>query len=173
MTTERSPDPRGFRLRPLTPDDATAVSAWRYEGPCSVYDGREEDEVSADKGYQAIVDEQGGFVGYLCTGQEARVPGLVGEAGVLDVGVGLDPAVVGRGRGASILGPVLDSVAAAGQASWVRAVVQSWNERSLRLCARLGFHEAGRHMVNGADGPVEYVIVVRGLGTPPAVTSVE
>jgi [ribosomal protein S18]-alanine N-acetyltransferase len=155
----------GPRLRPLTPEDATAVAAWRYEGPWSVYDARQEDEISTAKGYQAIVDERGRFIGYVCTGQEARVPGLTGEEGVMDVGVGLDPGVVGQGRGASILGPILLSIAAESDARSMRAVVQSWNERSLRLCVRLAFCEAGRHVVKEPGGDVEYVIMMRAPGT--------
>lgn len=165
MTTADLPrgSPSAVRLRPLTPDDATVVSSWRYEGRWSVYDGHEEDRISAAKGYRAIVDGRGTFIGYVCTGEEAGVPGLAAEAGVLDVGVGLDPRVVGKGRGASLLGPLLDAVAAGSETTSVRAVVQSWNLRSLRLCARLGFREAGRHVVNEPSGDVEYVIVVRPL----------
>lgn len=155
----------GFALRPLTPEDAAAASAWRYEGPWSVYDGTEEDPISSEKGYQAIVDEDGTFLGFVCTGAEARVRGLGAEEGTLDVGVGLDPAIVGKGRGASILAPVLDAVATESDARVLRAVVQSWNARSLRLCSRLGFREAGRHVAHEPNGDVEYLTLVRPLGT--------
>ncbi len=152
------------RLRRLTHADAVAASAWQYEGPWSVYDGSDEDPISSEKGYQAIVDEDGRFLGFLCTGADARVRGLDAAPGVLDVGVGLDPSIVGQGRGASILGPVLDTLAATSDESRVsalRAVVQSWNVRSLRLCARLGFEEAGRHVAHEPGKDVEYVVVVR------------
>jgi len=155
--------PASVRLRTLTGDDAAAVAAWRYEGPWSVYDGRQDEQISAEKGYTAIVDEEDRFLGYVCIGEEARVAGLTEEPGVLDVGVGLDPLVVGRGHGASILVPLLEVVAASSPATTLRALVQSWNERSLRLCSRLGFREAGRHVAHGADGDVEYVVVVRSV----------
>lgn len=167
VTTTEFPSALGsLRFRRLTPDDAAAASAWRYEGPWSVYDGSEVDPISSEKGYRAIVDEHGAFLGFVCTGADARVRGLTEAPDTLDVGVGLAPSIVGRGLGASILGPVLDSIAARSEASSLRAVVQSWNERSLRLCARLGFREAGRHLVHEPDGDVEYVVVVRAAGSP-------
>lgn len=159
--TEGPDAPRAVRLRPLTSDDAAAASAWRYEGRWSLYDGTEEDPISAEKGYQAIVDDRGTFLGFVCVGAEARVRGLDAEEDLLDVGVGLDPAIVGRGWGATVLRPVLDSVAAETDAPSMRAVVQAWNERSLRLCARLGFRETGRHVAHETDGDVEYVLLVR------------
>ena len=166
MTTDPSAGPSAVRLRPLTDDDAAVASGWRYDGPWSVYDGSDVDPISSEKGYQAIEDEAERFLGFVCTGADARVRGLAAEAGTLDVGFGLDPSIVGRGWGALILGPVLDAVAAGSDASSLRAVVQSWNERSLQLCARLGFHEVGRHVAHEPDGDVEYVVVVRAAWTP-------
>jgi [ribosomal protein S18]-alanine N-acetyltransferase len=166
MTTRPDPPapPGAGRLRPLTPEDVAAASAWRYEGPWSVYDGSDVDPISSAKGYQAIVDGDGTFIGFVCSGADARVRGLDAASDLLDVGVGLAPPVVGQGRGAAILGPVLDSIAAQSEASSLRAVVQSWNERSLRLCARLGFREAGRHVAREPGGDVEYVLLVRAAG---------
>ncbi len=163
MADEAAADAVDVRLRPLTEEDAAAVTAWRYEDPWSVYDGTEEELISAEKGYRAIADRDGGFLGFVCTGPDARVAGLAAEPGVLDVGVGLDPSIVGRGRGAAVVGPVLDAIAEGADAASMRAVVQSWNERSLRLCARLGFREAGRHVANAATGDVEYVVMVKPL----------
>lgn len=153
---------------PLTPAHAAAVATWRYDGPWSLYDPRDGEDMSADAGYHALVDPRtGAFLGYLCVGQEARVPGLAEEPGVADVGVGLDPALVGRGRGRTIVGPALDWAAAHTGASSLRAVVQAWNERSLRLCARLHFAVSGHHVAVQDGRSVDYVVLRRPVRPRP------
>ena len=154
-------------VRELTAHDAALVAGWRYEGPWAVYDPAGDGAVSADHGYHAIAERgTGRFVGYVCLGAEARVAGLDPRPGVVDVGVGLDPAVVGRGRGRSIAGPVLEWVERTTGAVALRAVVQSWNRRSLRLCERLGFEATGHHLAPGPGSPVDYVVLERRRSAP-------
>ena len=43
----------------------------------------------------------------------------------------------------------------------LRAVVQGWNERSLRLARGLGFRDAGTHQCVQDGKPVTYVLLVR------------
>jgi len=151
-----------IEVTPLDPAHGAVVASWRYEGPWSVYNPLDEAAPAAELGYRSIIDRSSGtFLGYVCTGQEARVPGLDAEEGVLDVGIGLDPAIVGRGRGASIVGPALDWVERTSGLSELRAVVQSWNARSLRLCARLGFEVSGHHVAHQDGTIVDYVVLRR------------
>ena len=146
----------------LSPAHAAIAAEWRYEGPWSVYDPREGELIGADKGYHAIIDRcTGGFLGYLCIGEEARVPGLDEAPDVVDVGIGLDPAFVGHGRGRAIVGPVLDWVVRETGKMTLRAVVQAWNERSLRLCSGLGFEVCGHHVVEQDGDKVDYVVLLR------------
>jgi RimJ/RimL family protein N-acetyltransferase len=161
-----APEPTadGMVVRALTPLDAHAVTQWRYEGPWSVYDGNEAERISAELGYHAIAERATGrFLGYFCLGADARVPGLDAEPDVVDLGVGLDPAIVGQGRGATIVRPVLDWIAARSDAARLRAVVQAWNERSLRFCRSLGFEAVGRHSALQEGSLVEYVVLERPL----------
>ena len=146
-------------VRQMRPEDTAAVAGWHYDGPWSVYDDHDQVATAAN-GYHAIVqsgtDE---LLGYVCVGAAARVPGLAEEPGAVDVGFGLGPPIVGRGRGGSIIGPALVWLEDHLGAKEMRVVVQSWNQRSLRLCRRLGFEEVGRHEVLGAQGPVDYLVL--------------
>lgn len=148
----------------LTPHDAAVVSTWHYDGPWSVYDGSDAQLISPDLGYRAIAERRTGrFLGFFCLGFDARVQGLGEEPGVLDLGVGLDPAIVGRGSGASIVRPVLEWIEDHCDAVELRAVVQAWNERSLRFCRRLGFEETGHHLAEQGGAAVDYVVLRRPL----------
>ncbi|MBF6331129.1 GNAT family N-acetyltransferase [Nocardia transvalensis] len=154
--------PQRLAVRPWTARDARCVAAWQYDGPWSVYNlSAEEGLPDAADGYMAVVDaDDGRMVGFYCTGAEARVPGLGEEPGVIDLGVGMDPAWVGNGHGVSFGAAVIDHVRRAHPTSALRVVMQSWNTRSLRLMRRLGFVESGHHLCVQDGSPVAYVVAL-------------
>lgn len=147
-------------VRALTDAHSRDIAGWRYSGPWRCYDLRPEDgPPDADDGHHAVVGDPGGeLVGFLCTGEEARVPGIGEEPDVVDVGVGMRPELVGQGYGARFGEAVLDHLRAIG-ASRARAVVQSWNERSIRTARRMGFVENTRHVCRQDGRDVEYVVL--------------
>ena len=135
---------RIVRIRVLERADARAIETWRYRGREAVYD-TDGATISADLGYYALDDASGELVGYCCYGEEARVPGLEDEPGVVDVGVGLRPDLLGGGWGASVTARVLHHGRSLYQASRFRVAVLAWNERSIRTVRRAGFEERCRH----------------------------
>ena len=144
-----------YAVRDLTPADLADIATWAYDGPWSVYDSA--GELDPSTGYWAVT-EGARLVGFLCLGAEARVPGLAEAEDLLDVGVGMRPDLVGRGRGAGFAEAALDfAVRRAGRARALRVVVQSWNARSLRLVRGLGFTATGDHPV----GAVTFVVLER------------
>jgi [ribosomal protein S18]-alanine N-acetyltransferase len=155
--------PAGLVARQLTAADASQIATWQYEGQWRTYDSRPEDGLlSAEAGYQAVVDPaSGALVGYICTGAEARVPGLAEKAGVIDVGAGMRPDLAGSRIGSEFGAAVLGHIAAhAGTGDFrLRAVVLDWNERSLRFCSRLGFRRVGTHSVEQDGRQNTYVLL--------------
>ena len=146
-----------MRVRDLTPADLDDIAGWRYDDRWAVYDS--DGPLDPELGYWAVVEgsrENERLVGFGCLGEDARVPGLPEADGVLDVGVGMRPDLVGQGRGPEFAATVLDFAHARG-ATRLRAVVQDWNLRSLRLVERLGFVRVGTHDV----GDVTFVVVER------------
>jgi [ribosomal protein S18]-alanine N-acetyltransferase len=120
-------------VRTLTDAHSRDIAGWRHSGPWHCYDLRPEDgPPEADDGYHALVGDPGGeLVGFLCTGEEARVPGIGEEPDVVDVGVGMRPELVGQGYGARFGEAVLDHLRAIG-ASTARAGVTPGQRRAER-----------------------------------------
>jgi [ribosomal protein S18]-alanine N-acetyltransferase len=155
--------PERLSVRLLSTDDAKAIAEWRYDGPWQVYDHRAVDDLPvAGDGYRTVVSAlDGAPVGFYCVGPAARVPGVAEDNSVLDVGVGMCPQWVGRGHGAAFGGVVLADIRRADPGIPLRAVVQSWNIRSLLLSRRLGFVPIGSHRCIQNGRAVEYTILVQ------------
>jgi [ribosomal protein S18]-alanine N-acetyltransferase len=153
---------RRVTILPLTGADADAIDRWRYPGPDAVYDPGP-GPLDADDGYVALHDAADGMlVGFLCTGAEARVPGVAPEPGVVDLGVGLRPDLVGGGWGRAVAGAALELARRTSPgADTARAVVLTWNTRSRRALARAGFTEQDRF--ESEDGR-RFVVLIRPLG---------
>ncbi|HWS34769.1 MAG TPA: GNAT family protein [Actinoplanes sp.] len=152
--------PTVLTVRPLTVADARVIAGWRYDGPWKVYDPRPGDAPMSDNpDYLAVAGAEGGpLVGFCCSGVEARVRGLAAEEGTLDVGVGMDPSMVGQGHGLRFVTAIIEHYRGTTGARRLRAVVQSWNERSLRLTRAAGFVPVGEHVA----GDVTFTVVVSG-----------
>lgn len=160
--------PTGLIVRPLTAADADEIATWQYDGPWRIYDSNPEERIRAESGYQAVADSAtGALVGFICLGAEARVPGVEAEPGVADVGAGLRPDLVGSRVGSDFGATILTHMKAAAGEARLRSLVQSWNERSLRLCARLGFSEVGTHTCVQGGRDVTYVVLMT-AGSPSA-----
>jgi RimJ/RimL family protein N-acetyltransferase len=147
----------GFTFRELTRSDAEEISRWKYPQPYSLYDGTGDANRLLKYKYFAGLDEEGGLVGFCCFGEDARVPGLEEEEGVLDVGAGLRPDLTGIGLG----GPFLREACRLGdelyRPSSVRVVVAAFNRRAQMVAHALGFEATGTHVANER----EFVLMTR------------
>jgi ribosomal-protein-alanine N-acetyltransferase len=140
----------GFTFRELTRADAEEIAGWRYPTPYSMYDGGDPDRLF-EYTYFAGLDEDGALIGFCCFGEDARVPGLDGEEGVLDVGAGLRPELTGIGLG----GPFLREACRFGTELYgperLRVVIAGFNRRAQMVAHALGF-EAERTLGSDASG---------------------
>jgi RimJ/RimL family protein N-acetyltransferase len=134
------------RFRPLTEADADELLAWRYPGEYATYDHGDRAEMLAGGGPYFVADEDGAIVAYCCFGAPARVPPMEEVDGVLDVGWGLRPDLMGQRRGPALIEAVLDLARERYAPRRFRIAVYAWNERAQRAPAAAGF----RH-----DGPLE------------------
>ncbi|OBB17626.1 hypothetical protein A5662_05815, partial [Mycobacteriaceae bacterium 1482268.1] len=119
------------------------MSAAGYGGPWAVYELPSAQPLLDDLADYYSVTSGQVLIGFFCTGAAARVPGMVEDPTVVDVGLGLHPDHVGRRRGALFARIVLKHLSEVHPGRPLRAVVQAWNRRSLRLTHQLGFVDIG------------------------------
>jgi RimJ/RimL family protein N-acetyltransferase len=143
-----------MEVRPLTPEDATAIASWRYPGRDATYD--EVEVPSAARGYWAV-HHDGELVGSCCFGEPARVPGVVGEPGILDVGYGMRPDLMGQGLGRSFIGAILGFGGKEFSPRRFRVLILEWNGRSRASARSVGFEEEGT--VQSTEGT--FVVMTR------------
>jgi len=151
-------------IRPLTRDEALAVTAWRYGGELAVYDGEPGQEegllamTAEGHGYYALVMDDD-FVGYCCFGPEGRVSGQpVPMDGLLDLGGGLRPDLVGKGLGAVGFPVILAFARERFSPSGFRTAIASFNRRSIVLCRWAGFRPTCRFPGPGGREFTELVL---------------
>ncbi|UNB52892.1 nucleotidyltransferase domain-containing protein [Mycolicibacterium sp. YH-1] len=151
----------GFQVQPMTEHDAHRVAAWRYDGRWSIYDLSSAQPILEDLVNYFAVTSGERLVGFCCVGEAARVPGLTADPAVVDIGLGMEPDLVGHGHGVPFGQAVLTYLTEAYPEKQFRAVIQAWNERSLNLVGRLGFDDAGEWSTIQGGHPVGYRILKR------------
>lgn len=145
----------------MTLEEAERVAAWRYDGDWSIYNlGSAQPLIDDLASYYSVVADKT-LIGFCCIGEAARVPGVAEEPATVDIGMGMDPAQVGQGHGQVFGRVVLSHLSQSHPNRTLRAVVQSWNERSLRLTRRLGFEDTGQLTVTQGGQPVTYRVVIK------------
>lgn len=136
-----------LHFTPITYAEAREVLTWRYPGLPTLYNPSA-DELEDDiavlltpvYNYYAARSAQGLLVGFCCYGSDAQVPG--GEYGLrnaVDVGLGMNPELTGRGLSHSFLAAILDWGRHCFIPDFYRATVAASNLRSLSMFARAGF----------------------------------
>ena len=136
-----------FTLKPITRDDAHAISGWRYEEPYSIYDGDPssvEGLLQPRYAYHSVYDERGDLVGYFCFGEDAQVAagrrlGLYEIEPALDVGLGMRPDLTGRGLGEEFLRAGLRFARETYSPPAFRLTVATFNRRAICVYERTGF----------------------------------
>jgi ribosomal-protein-alanine N-acetyltransferase len=162
----------------MTVDDASSVVGWRYRDRWSVYDLMSPagilDELNL---YWAVTDTSGALTGFVCVEAAARVQGLNADPRFVDVGVGMDPDLVGQGIGPVFGEAALGHVGRLCPEKSMRAVIQAWNVRSQRFALKQGFIDVGELASTQDRRQVHYRILMKNLAshrsTVPAVSVVE
>ncbi|WP_281939203.1 GNAT family N-acetyltransferase [Micromonospora sp. AKA38] len=154
-------------VRPISAEQAQAVTEWHYDGKYGIYDTDGSDGLmAAEDGFFAVMTSEGRLIANGCTGDGARVPGLAEDPEVCDWGLGMDPEWVGHGQGAGLAHAALSYIREKIRGSRVRGirgVVLSWNKRSIAFAEGIGFEKVGVHYCEQGGNRNEYVVLYQSL----------
>lgn len=156
-------------VEPISPADVAVISRWRYPGRYACYDvplagesGSAEYMLDPRNGFHAVRG-QSCLVGFCSFGIDGRVPGGTYDDDALDVGAGMDPALVGRRCGRAFLGRIVEYATLELNGLRLRATVASWNERALRASRSVGFRPFSTFRT---DQGSEFEILLRDASAP-------
>jgi ribosomal-protein-alanine N-acetyltransferase len=131
---------------------AVAIAGWRYSPPYDFYDAIPDDPDLADllradfrRGrYFEFVDATGNLVGFFEYKHEVKP---------LEIGLGLQPDLTGRGLGLNFVTAGMVFARSEFGAKSLSLSVAVFNERARKVYERAGFHpvETYLHRINGID----------------------
>ena len=134
-------------IEPARPEDLAELSRWRYASPYDFYGGGQEPVKNPERYF--IVRDDDGLVGFYY---------FEPKDDALEYGLGLHPALTGRGLGLEFFREGLEFGRERYVPGRVRLFVAAFNERAIKVYERAGFRETGRHMRKFARwGEVEFV----------------
>jgi [ribosomal protein S18]-alanine N-acetyltransferase len=151
-----------MEVRELTTAETATIAGWRYPGRYSTYDFDDPSVLARD--HWAVVENDGTLVGVCCFGAPARVDGAHEEPGVLDVGYGMAPDLMGEGRGHRFVEVILAFALEEYRPERLRLYILDWNGRSRRTAERHGFEAVS--YVENAEG--RFLVMVREPALPSA-----
>lgn len=136
-----------YQFFKMTEQYASLIVRWTYEEPYSLYnmDGGLDDISEFMNGdYFYVLDYANELIGFICTGNSARVPGgyqigIYNDEQYIDFGLGLKPELTGKGYGEQFLISSLDFIKDEYDKSDVQLVVAAFNERAIKVYERVGF----------------------------------
>lgn len=170
MPGEQRKNHVSLRTRAMNREDAAAIAAWVYETPYDFYN-MEQNEASVEEllngQYRIVESVLGEVIGFYCAGDSAQVP--AGHAAgvydasrsVLDLGIGMQPSLTGRGFGRAFFAYVLKEMVGDPPSADVRLTVATFNRRAIHLYEQFGFQRELEFLANGT--PFQTMRLRRGV----------
>ena len=136
-----------YKVDNMTEQIAKEILGWRYSPPYDLYNGEINEEglkEFMENPYYAIYNEES-LVGFYCLGYVAQVPigylfGAYPE-GYLDIGLGMKPALTGKGNGKDFLAFIINRLDQQEDVEPWRLTVAAFNKRAIALYEKFGFQK--------------------------------
>lgn len=134
-----------YSFAPMTIADARKICRWRYDPSLSLYNLYPSDMamlLAPELAYHSL-RRAWRLAGFACFGDDAQVTGGDYDEDGLDLGFGMNPALVGKGLGLSFVRAIMDHAVATWRPPMLRLTVATFNQRAIAVYRRAGF-EAGQ-----------------------------
>ncbi|TCZ79490.1 N-acetyltransferase [Paenibacillus albiflavus] len=156
-----------YRFQPMTEEFAAIICKWRYPGEYSFYDMEETDEDIAELlegDYYAALDFKGDLIGFICSGNAARLPighqiGIYNDPSKIDIGLGMKPDITGKGSGQQFLTQAIHFLKELYPAHSFQLVVATFNERAIKVYERVGFVKGIRFINKRNEQEIEFLVM--------------
>ena len=148
-----------YTIGTMTHEYAAEISQWVYENEYSIYSFKQ-DAAAMDEllngDYFVCTDQNGRVIGYFCKNESARIPtgdGYSYSNDKLDIGLGIIPALCGKGMGYEFLLCGIEYMTRQTPHVPLRLTVACFNAPAISLYKRAGFAVEGivRHKISGAS----------------------
>lgn len=135
-----------FTIESINEISASEILRWQYEDPYDFYNNDHDAEAIKElfeNNYSVVLNQNREVVGFFCVGSSAQVPlgekvGAYKEA-IIDIGLGMAPALTGKGNGLIFFSFVLESLCKTHGNVPVRLTVAIFNQRAIHLYEKCGF----------------------------------
>lgn len=111
--------------------------------------------------YFAISVSASELIGHCCFGEDAQVPGGDYQLEACDVGIGLDPTLIGKGMGKAFFQAIINFGILSTNSSVYRVTVAAFNSRAIHLYESAGFVKVS-DFVNKIKN-TKFIIMVRSI----------
>lgn len=147
-----------MHIRPIDTRATNEISKWEYFGALSVYS---HEQIIDQVHKYFVVYEQNVLVGFGVTGSEAMVKNQSTSEILLDVGLGMNPALIRKGNGKAFTSIVLGnakSIALLRGLQGLRCAILDWNVASQKMALIHDF-KFSRDIVNERGTFREYELM--------------
>ena len=159
-----------YKIIPMTTEYAAMISSWQYMNEYSLYSMDNTDACHSELlngEYFVVLDNDVEPIGYFCFGESAQVPagkqhGVYGSNLYMDIGLGMNPALCGHGKGHAF---ILSGIRYAKQrlaAPAFRLTVARLNQRAITVYTKIGFKEVHSFIRETANECMEFAVMCLG-----------
>ncbi|MED0947036.1 GNAT family protein [Bacillus mobilis] len=146
-------------IHKLTEEEANEINTWTYEEPYDLYSFSGEEEAIEellDGTYYGCCDDNGELIGYFCFGENAQVPGgrdahLYGGEDVIDIGLGMKPALTGKRMGQEFFQTGIAFAVKEFKPKTFRLSVATFNTRAITLYKNIAFQQGPTFLSRGRE----------------------